>query len=154
MNSAFQITIDVLVIVGYFAAVIFVGLKFVGKENSLESFALGGRSIPWWAVLASIIAAETSAATFLGTPGEGYKLVNYTFLQLVLGTIIGRIIVAFLFIKPFYELKVYSIYEYLEWRFGKKTRQAASAIFLLTRTLASEPDYMSQLLFLLLVLAW
>ncbi len=137
MNSVFQIALDVIVIIGYFAAVLYVGLKFAGKENSLESFALGGRSIPWWAVLASIIAAETSAATFLGTPGEGYKLVNYTFLQLVLGTIVGRIIVAFLFIKPFYDLKVYSIYEFLEWRFGKKTRQTASAIFLITRTLAS-----------------
>lgn len=137
MNSVFQIALDAIVIIGYFAAVLYVGLKFAGKENSLESFALGGRSIPWWAVLASIIAAETSAATFLGTPGEGYKLVNYTFLQLVLGTIVGRIIVAFLFIKPFYDLKVYSIYEYLEWRFGKRTRQAASAIFLVTRTLAS-----------------
>ncbi len=137
MNSVFHIALDVFVIIGYFAAVIYVGLKFAGKENDLESFALGGRSIPWWAVLASIIAAETSAATFLGTPGEGYKLVNYTFLQLVFGTILGRVIVAFLFIKPFYDLKVYSIYEFLEWRFGKKTRQAASAIFLITRTLAS-----------------
>ncbi|HIA52327.1 MAG TPA: sodium:proline symporter [Candidatus Melainabacteria bacterium] len=137
MNSGLQIAIDIAVILAYFGAVMFVGLRFAEKESNLESFALGGRSIPWWAVLASIIAAETSAATFLGTPGEGYKLVNYTFLQLVFGTIIGRIIVAFLFIKPFYDLKVYSIYEFLEWRFGKRTRQAASAIFLLTRTLAS-----------------
>lgn len=137
MNSGFQIAIDIAVILAYFAAVMFVGLRFAEKEKSLESFALGGRSIPWWAVLASIIAAETSAATFLGTPGEGYKLLNYTFLQLVFGTIIGRIIVAFLFIKPFYELKVFSIYEFLQWRFGEKTRKAASAIFLLTRTLAS-----------------
>ncbi len=80
--------------------------------------------------LLQLLQPKPSAATFLGTPGEGYKLVNYTFLQLVLGTIVGRIIVAFLFIKPFYDLKVYSIYEFLEWRFGKKTRQAASAIFL------------------------
>lgn len=137
MNSGFQIAIDIAVILAYFAAVMFVGLRFAEKEKSLESFALGGRSIPWWAVLASIIAAETSAATFLGTPGEGYKLINYTFLQLVFGTIIGRIIVAFLFIKPFYDLKVFSIYEFLQWRFGEKTRKAASAIFLLTRTLAS-----------------
>lgn len=135
--NAMPIAIDALVIIGYFAAVLFVGLKFAEKENSLESFVLGGRSIPWWAVLASIIAAETSAATFLGTPGEGYKLVNYTYLQLVFGTIIGRIIVAFLFIRPFFEHKVFSIYEFLQWRFGEKTRKAASAIFLLTRTLAS-----------------
>lgn len=130
-------TIDILVIIAYFAAVIYVGLKFAEKENTLESFALGGRSIPWWAVLASIIAAETSAATFLGTPGEGYKLGNYTYLQLVFGTILGRIIVAFVFIKPFYEHNVFSIYEFLQIRFGPKTRQTASAIFLLTRTLAS-----------------
>ena len=137
MYPQFQTAIDIAVVFIYFGAVMFVGLKFAQKENTLESFALGGRAIPWWAVLASIIAAETSAATFLGTPAEGYKLLNYTFLQLVFGTIIGRIIVAFLFIKPFYDLKVFSIYEFLEWRFGKRTRQAASAIFLLTRTLAS-----------------
>jgi len=135
--TAQAITIDLLVVIGYFAAVIFVGLKFAGKENSLESFVLGGRSIPWWAVLASIIAAETSAATFLGTPGEGFKLGNYTYLQLVFGTILGRIVVAFLFIKPFFQHNVYSIYEFLQWRFGEKTRKTASAIFLLTRTLAS-----------------
>lgn len=137
MSSEFETAIDIAVVLAYFGAVMYVGLKFAQKESSLESFALGGRAIPWWAVLASIVAAETSAATFLGTPAEGYKLLNYTFLQLVFGTIIGRVIVAFLFIKPFYELKVFSIYEFLEWRFGKKTRQAASAIFLLTRTLAS-----------------
>ncbi len=116
---------------------IYVGLVFGQKENSLESFALGGRSIPWWAVLASIIAAETSAATFIGTPGEGYKLVNYTYLQLVLGMIIGRVIVAFIFLKPFYDRNVFSIYEYLQFRFGPGTRKAASAIFLVTRVLAS-----------------
>lgn len=135
--NALSIAIDALVIFGYFAAVLFVGLKFAKKENSLESFVLGGRSIPWWAVLASIIAAETSAATFLGTPAEGYKLINYTYLQLVFGTILGRIIVAFLFIRPFFEHKVFSIYEFLQWRFGERTRKTASAIFLLTRTLAS-----------------
>jgi len=129
--------LDLVIIAGYFTAVLYVGLKFAEKESTLESFALGGRSIPWWAVLASIIAAETSAATFLGTPGEGYELVNYAYLQLVFGTIIGRIIVAFLFIKPFYDNNVYSIYEFLQIRFGSGTRMVASGIFLLTRVLAS-----------------
>jgi solute:Na+ symporter, SSS family len=129
--------IDLLVIALYFFIVIFVGLKFGKRENSLSDFSLGGRSIPWLAVLASIIAAETSAATFLGTPGEGYELVNYTYLQIALGTVVGRVIVAFLFIKPFFDHKVYSIYEFLEIRFGKGTRTAASMVFLITRVLAS-----------------
>jgi SSS family solute:Na+ symporter len=129
--------VDLLVIVGYFAAVIYVGLTFGERENSLEEFALGGRSMPWWAVLASIIAAETSAATFLGTPGEGFSLVSYAYLQIAIGTVLGRLIVASLFIKKFYDLNVYSIYEFLESRFGAGTRKIASATFLLTRVLAS-----------------
>lgn len=129
--------IDIAVILLYFVIIIYVGLKFGQKEDNLEDFSLGGRSIPWWAVLASIIAAETSAATFIGAPGEGYGLVNYTYLQMAVGTVIGRIIVAFLFIKPYFDLNVYSIYEYLEVRFGRGTRAAASATFLVTRVLAS-----------------
>ena len=77
------------------------------KEDNLEDFALGGRRIPWWAVLASIIAAETSAGTFFGTPGEGLALRNYTYLQLAFGTILARILVSYIFIKPYYDYKVY-----------------------------------------------
>jgi SSS family solute:Na+ symporter len=129
--------VDLAVIALYFIIIIFVGIKFGEKEDNLADFSLGGRSIPWLAVLASIIAAETSAATFLGTPGEGFKLLNYTYLQILIGTVIGRVIVAFLFIKPFYDLNVFSIYEYLGVRFGPLTRKAASATFLVTRVLAS-----------------
>ena len=129
--------IDLAVIALYFVSVVYVGLKFGERENNLEDFSLGGRSIPWWAVLASIIAAETSAATFLGAPGEGYGLVSYTYLQIAIGTVIGRIIVAYLFIKPFFDYNVYSVYEFLKVRFGDGTRAAASATFLVTRVLAS-----------------
>src|SRR5438093_7097730 len=107
------------------------------KERDLEDFALGRRQIPWWAVLASLIAAETSAGTFFGTPGEGYTQRNYTYLQLALGTIIARILVSYIFIKPYYDYKVYSIYEYLTARFGVPTKNAASAVFMFTRLLAS-----------------
>ncbi len=129
--------IDLTIIGLYFVIIMYVGLKFGERENTLADFALGGRSLPWLAVLASIIAAETSAATFLGAPGEGFKLLNYSYLQILVGTVLGRIIVAFLFIKPFFDLNVYSIYEYLETRFGRATRLAASATFLVTRVLAS-----------------
>lgn len=137
MHFDHKVAIDLAVIVLYFVTVIYVGLKLGEREDSLEDFSLGARSIPWWAVLASIIAAETSAATFIGVPGEGFGLVNYTYLQIALGTVLGRIIVAFLFIKPYFDLNVYSIYEYLEVRFGRGTRTVASATFLITRVLAS-----------------
>src|SRR3954462_3689509 len=132
-----RLAIDSAVLLLYFAVIIFIGLRMGRRERDLEDFALGGRKIPWWAVLASIVAAETSAGTFFGTPGEGFALRNYTYLQLALGTILARILVSYIFIKPYYDYKVYSIYEYLTARFGVPTKNAASAIFLVTRVLAS-----------------
>ena len=78
-----------------------------------------------------------SAGTFLGTPGEGYYERNFLYAQLAIGTVIARIIVAYLFIRPFYDNNVVSIYEFLQIRFGVPTRNAASAVFLVTRLLAS-----------------
>src|SRR5947208_3944885 len=132
-----RLGLDCLVLFLYFFIIIAIGLRMGRKERDLEDFALGRRQIPWWAVLASLIAAETSAGTFFGTPGEGYTQRNYTYLQLALGTIIARILVSFIFIKPYYDYKVFSIYEYLTVRFGVGTKNAASAIFLFTRLLAS-----------------
>src|SRR5882672_3369368 len=132
-----RLAIDTAVLLLYFVLIISIGLYMGRKEEDLKDFALGGRRIPWWAVLASLIAAETSAGTFFGTPGEGYTQRNYTYLQLALGTIIARILVSFIFIKPYYDYKVFSIYEYLTVRFGVGTKNAASAIFLFTRVLAS-----------------
>src|SRR5438128_8879876 len=132
-----RLGIDCLVLFLYFFIIIAIGLRMGRKEESLHDFALGGRRIPWWAVLASIVAAETSAATFFGVPGEGFALRKYTYIQLAFGTILARILVSYIFIKPYYDYKVYSIYEYLTARFGVGTKNAASAIFLVTRVLAS-----------------
>src|ERR1700752_3980133 len=107
-----RLAIDTAVLFFYFIVIISIGLYVGRKEENLKDFALGGRAIPWWAVLASIIAAETSAGTFFGTPGEGFALRNYTYIQLAFGTILARILVSYIFIKPYYDHKVYSIYEY------------------------------------------
>src|SRR5713226_436062 len=132
-----RLAIDSAVLLLYFVIIIFIGLYMGRKEENLADFALGGRRIPWWAVLASLVAAETSAGTFFGTPGESFALRNYTYLQLAFGTIIGRVLVSYIFIKPYYEYKVYSIYEYLTARFGVASKNAASAVFMITRLLAS-----------------
>jgi SSS family solute:Na+ symporter len=132
-----RLAIDGTVLLLYFVLIIAVGLYMGRKEENLKDFALGGRRMPWWAVLASLIAAETTAATYFGAPGEGFTFRNYTYLQLALGTILARILVSYIFIKPYYDYKVYSIYEYLTARFGVPTKNAASAVFLFTRLLAS-----------------
>src|SRR5436189_2626239 len=132
-----RLAIDTAVLLVYFALIISIGLYMGRKEENLADFVLGRRQIAWWAILASLIAAETSAGTFFGTPGEGFTFRNYTYLQLALGTILARILVSYIFIKPYYDYKVYSIYEYLTARFGVGSKNAASAVFLFTRVLAS-----------------
>lgn len=127
---------DALAIASYFAVILTIGL-WPRKQGSLEHFSLGGREMPWWAVTASILAAEISAATFLGGPEEGFKERNFTYAQLALGTVLARAIVAYLFIKPYYQYGVVSIYDFLRIRFGNTTKNAASVVFLLTRVLAS-----------------
>jgi SSS family solute:Na+ symporter len=136
-DSTSGLLVDGLVVFLYFAIIIAIGLYKGRGSKDLESFAVGNRNIPWWAVLASILAAEISAATFLGAPGEGYEKRNFTYAQLALGTILARVVIAYIFIKPYYDFRVVSIYEYLLLRFGTRTKDTASAVFLITRALAS-----------------
>ena len=130
-----RLAIDTVVLLAYFIGIVGLGLWAGRRNRNLEDFSLGSRSIPWWAVLASIIAVETSAATFLGTPAEGFKTRGYFYGQLVIGTILARVIVAYTFIKPYYDYRVQSVYEFLTVRFGTKTKNMASGIFLFTRVL-------------------
>ena len=146
------LVIDGAIILLYFVAISAIGLYMGRKEKTLHGFALGGRMVPWWAVMASIIAAETSAATFLGAPGEGFEKRSLAYVQLTLGVIIGRWVVGTVFLKPYYEYKVYTVYDYLAIRFGPRTKSFVSALFLLMRTLASGTRLFIPSL--VMVLAW
>src|SRR2546421_673785 len=129
--------VDGVIILVYFVVITAIGLYMGRREESLNDFALGGRRVPWWAVMASIIAAETSAATFLGAPGEGYKARSIAYAQLVVDLIHGRVLVGYVFLKPYYTYKVYTVYDYLAIRFGEWSKNYVSALFLVMRTLAS-----------------
>src|SRR3954467_3600825 len=144
--------IDGLIIFLYFVAIICIGLYMGRRDKSLQDFALGGRNVPWWAVMASIIAAETSAATFLGAPGEGVENRSLAYVQLIIGLILGRVLVGFFFLKPYYDYKVYTVYDYLGIRFGPMSKNYVSALFLFMRTLASGTRLFVPSL--VMVLAW
>lgn len=147
-----SIALDLIVIFGYFALIMGIGLSQRSKSGSMEGFTLGNREIAWWAVLASILAAEISAGTFFGAPGEGYALRNYTYIQLMAGYLLARVIVSAVFIPAYYRHGVVSVYEFLEARFGPRTRRWSSAAFLVTRVLASGTRLWVPTV--LLVLAW
>lgn len=135
--STSALLIDGFIILFYFVSIVTIGIWVGRRQDTLRGFALGGRNMPWWAVMASIIAAETSAATFLGMPGEGYEKLSLAYVQLVFGLILGRVLVGYVFLKPYYRYKVYTVYDYLSIRFGERSKNFVSMLFLIMRTLAS-----------------
>src|SRR5213082_1923729 len=112
-----RLAIDTGVLLLYFFGIVALGLWAGRRNKNLRDFSLGGRSIPWWAVLASIVAAETSAATFLGTPAEGFKTRGYFYDQLVIWAILARVLLASTVIKPYYDYRVQISDEFLTLAF-------------------------------------
>lgn len=128
-------SLDYLILVLYLLAIATFGILRGGKQRSAQDYFLGKETIPWWIVCFSIVAAETSALTFISIPGLAY-LTNLTFLQLAIGYLLGRILVSFLFLPAYYKGELSTAYAFLETRFGAKTRRFASVIFLFTRLAA------------------
>ena len=109
LSPGTELLIDGAIVVVYFTGITIIGLYLGRRDRSLEDFALAGRRVPWWAVMASIIAAETSAATFLGVPSEGYTTRSFAYVQIMLGLILGRVVVGHVFLRPYYTFKVYTV---------------------------------------------
>jgi SSS family transporter len=128
--------LDYAVLAGYFVLCAFVGWWTGRGQKDAGEYFKGGGHMPTWAVCLSILASETSALTFCSVPGLAFKG-DHTYLPFVVGNMIGRLLVAFLFIPAFYTTGVTSIYEYLGLRFGPATRGVASLLFVITRILAS-----------------
>ena len=128
-------SLDVAVIVAYFAAVIVFGLLLAGRQRDATDYFLGHRGLPWWALMLSVVATETSAVTVISVPGLAARG-NLTFLQIAFGYLVGRIGVATLLLPGYFEGTQDTAYQRLERRFGIAARRTASGIFLLTRALA------------------
>ena len=128
--------LDIVVLVSYLALVIAIGVWAGRGQKTTEDYFLGGRRIPWWAAGLSIIATETSALTFIGAPTQSLRG-DWTYLQLAIGSALARFVVAGVLIGAYYRADVMTVYGYLEQRFGAMTRNLASLLFFVGRSLGS-----------------
>jgi len=126
---------DWIIVVLYLIGVAIFGIISGGKQRSTSDYFLGARQVPWLAVCFAVVATETSALTFLSIPGVAYAT-NLNFLQLTFGYILGRIIVSFVLLPAYYKGELATAYQFLGIRFGKKIRNFASIVFMLTRLAA------------------
>ncbi|MEN8193077.1 MAG: sodium:solute symporter [Bacteroidota bacterium] len=128
-------TVDYVIIAAYLIGVAIFGAIKGGKQTSSRDYFLGAKSVPWWAVCFSIVAAETSTLTFISIPGLAY-ITNLNFLQVTFGYLLGRIIIAIYFLPAYYKGDLTTAYGFLENRFGSKTRSFSSIVFIFTRMAA------------------
>ncbi len=127
--------IDLGIIVIYLSSVIAIGWAVGRKQRDIRDYFVGDRDVPWWAITCSIVATETSTATFISIPGVAWAG-NMTFLQLVFGFMLGRILVVVLFIPLYFRGELFTVYQILDERFGPRAKRAAAALFLGTRSVA------------------
>lgn len=127
--------IDIIIVIVYMALSAGAGAWIGRNQQNTTDYFLGGRSIPWYAVTFSIVATETSVLTFISIPAVSY-LGNMNFLQIVLGYMFGRLLVAALMIPAYYRDEMSTAYHFLGERFGQTTRNTTSITFMFTRLLA------------------
>ncbi len=126
--------LDAAIIIAYMLAVLAFGLWLGRGRQTATRYFLGDRSLPWGALLLSIVATETSTVTFLSLPGLAAAAGgNLTFLQITIGYIAGRTAVIFILLPLYFRGKPFTAYEVLETRFGMASRRLVSSLFLLTR---------------------
>ncbi|MBW3628930.1 MAG: sodium:solute symporter, partial [Gemmatimonadetes bacterium] len=146
-------TLDTVVLILYMAAVTGAGMLMGRGQRGANDYFLGGRDVPWGAVLLSVVATETSTLTFLSIPGLAYAT-DLGFLQISLGYLIGRIVVALVLLPAYFRGELTTAYALLEQRFGLVTRRAASATFMVTRALADGVRLFATAIPLALITGW
>src|ERR1700751_2887743 len=127
--------LDLAIIAVYLVGITLFGLRFRKKQRSLRDYFLADRNIPWWAISLSIVAAETSTLTIISIPGLAYDT-NLTFLQVVMGYCVGRVVISFVLLPHYFRGDLYTAYELIERRFGRGLRSLTAGLFLLTRAAA------------------
>jgi SSS family solute:Na+ symporter len=133
VSAAGFTALDFLVLIAYLVGTTLLGVWLGRGQKDAKDYFVAGHAIPWWAILFSVVATETSALTFISIPGLAY-VGNLGFLQIAAGYLIGRTVVAYTLLPRYYEGELVTAYTLLERRFGLATRRFASLVFMVTRT--------------------
>jgi SSS family transporter len=135
--------IDYIVLLAYLAGITVFGVMFRKSQRTVKDYFLGDRNTSWVVISLSIVATETSTLTLIGVPALAYANYarpeqggNFTYLQVVLGYIIARIIISLVFIPAYFRGNLLTAYELLKNRFGVRTKNFAASLFLVMRALA------------------
>lgn len=119
-----------------YTALIFLISRFTLRKVNNESYYLGNRNSPWYVVAYGMIGASLSGVTFMSVPGL-VKEEQFSYMVLVLGYQVGYFVIAFVLLPLYYQLRLPSIYSYLEERYGMASYKTGSFYFILSRLIGS-----------------
>ena len=122
-------------ILAYLLGITWFGSRFRKSQQTLKDYFLGGHAAPWWAISLSIVSAETSTLTVIGTPALSFSG-NFGFLQVVFGYLLARIVISTLFLPQYFRGEMFTAYELMRRRFGERIRKLTAGTFLILRALA------------------
>src|SRR5262245_18034604 len=136
-------SIDYAVLAVYLIGITIFGMQFRRAQHTVKDYFLGAKNTSWIVISLSIVATETSTLTLIGVPALAYSTYNrpelggsFTYLQVVFGYIVARIIISLLFIPAYFQGELLTAYELLKRRFGIRTKNFAASLFLVMRALA------------------
>ncbi len=128
--------LDLTILFAYLVGTVLFGSWFSRTQRrDVRDYFVSGQRVPWWAIMASVVSTETSSLTFVSVPGLAFTG-NLTFLQLVMGYLVGRLAVTLLFVPLYFRGELLTVYQLLDQRFGGSVRRLASTLFLITRSVA------------------
>lgn len=146
-------TLDWIVLIITLTGIVGYGVWKTRGKQDVESYLMGDRQQKWWTIGLSIMATQASAITFLSTPGQAFSD-GMQFAQFYFGLPIAMVILAIFVLPRFYEMKVYTAYEYLETRFDVRARTLAAIFFLMSRGLAAGLTIFAPAIILNKILGW
>lgn len=145
--------LDWIVLVSSIAFIVIYGIWKTRRNKNIDAYLLGSHQTPWWTIGLSVMATQASAITFLSTPGQAYSD-GMRFIQFYFGLPVAMVIICIIFIPRFFNLKVYTVYEYLEKRFDLRTRLLASLLFLIQRGLGAGITIFAPSIIFSTILGW
>ncbi|MCC6857152.1 MAG: sodium:solute symporter [Bryobacterales bacterium] len=145
--------LDLGIILVYLIAITLFGAQFRRRQRDLKDYFLGGRTAPWWAIALSIVSAETSTLTIIGTPALSFAG-NLGFLQVVFGYFLARLVISFIFLPQYFRGEMFTAYELMRRRFGERIRRLTALTFLVTRALAEGVRVFAISIVVSIVLGW
>src|SRR6266540_3058529 len=136
LNMGFS-AVDYIVLLVYLAGITIFGVMFRRSQRTVKDYFVGAKNTHWVIISLSIVATETSTITLIGVPAIAYANYarpeqggNFTYLQVVLGYIVGRFVISLLFIPAYFRGDLLTAYELLTRRFGPQAKNFAASLFL------------------------